>query len=46
MADLMEQFSQEFGLPVIDGVSADITFAEALVNNRLRTSKIGAYSVN
>lgn len=44
MADLMAQLSDEFGLPVIDGVAAGVTFAEALVNNRLRTSKIGAYS--
>ena len=46
MADLMAQLSEEFGLPVIDGVSAGVTFAEALVNNSLRTSKIGAYSKN
>ena len=46
MADLMAQLSEEFGLPVIDGVSAGVTFAEALVNNSLRTSKIGAYSNN
>ena len=46
MADLMAQFSEEFGLPVIEGVSAGVTFAEALVNNSLRTSKIGAYSNN
>lgn len=44
MADLMAQLSEEFGLPVIDGVAAGVTFAEALVNNRLGTSKIGAYS--
>ena len=44
MADLMAQLSQEFGLPVIDGVSAAVTFAEALVNNGIRTSKKGAYS--
>jgi allantoin racemase len=44
MADLMEQLSDEFGLPVIDGVAAGVTFAEALVSNMLRTSKIGAYS--
>lgn len=44
MADLMAQLSEEFGLPVIDGVAAGVTFAEALVNNRLTTSKIGAYS--
>ena len=46
MADLMAQLSQEFGLPVIDGVSAGVTFAEALVNNGMRTSKKGAYSAN
>jgi len=46
MADLMAQLSEEFGLPVIDGVSASVAFAEALVNNRLSTSKIGAYSYN
>ncbi|WP_377189653.1 aspartate/glutamate racemase family protein [Ruegeria meonggei] len=44
MADLMAQLSEEFGLPVIDGVAAGITFAEALVSNKLSTSKIGAYS--
>ncbi|MGJ8546868.1 MAG: aspartate/glutamate racemase family protein [Sulfitobacter sp.] len=44
MADLMTQLSHEFGLPVIDGVAAAVSFAEALVNNRLTTSKIGAYS--
>lgn len=44
MADLMAQLSAEFGLPVIDGVAAGVTFAEALVNNHLSTSKIGAYS--
>lgn len=46
MADLMAQLSAEFGLPVIDGVAAGVTFAEALVNNGLKTSKIGAYSVD
>jgi len=44
MTDLMADLSEEFGLPVIDGISAGITFAEALVNNGLKTSKIGAYS--
>ena len=44
MTDLMSDLSEEFGLPVIDGISAGITFAEALVNNGLKTSKIGAYS--
>jgi allantoin racemase len=46
MADLMAQLSEEFGLPVIDGVTAGVTFAEALVNNKLSTSKSGAYSSN
>ncbi len=46
MADLMTQLSEEFGLPVIDGVAAGVTFAEALVNNKLSTSKIGAYSTD
>lgn len=44
MADLMAKLSEEFGLPVIDGVSAGVTFAEALVTNKMSTSKIGAYS--
>ncbi len=44
MADLMAQLSAEFGLPVIDGVAAGVTFAEALVSTKLGTSKIGAYS--
>lgn len=45
MADLMAELSNEFGLPVIDGVAASIVFAEALVNCGLNTSKIGAYSI-
>lgn len=44
MADLMVSLSDEFGLPVIDGVATGIAFAEALVNTGLKTSKIGAYS--
>ncbi|MGU9961683.1 MAG: aspartate/glutamate racemase family protein [Candidatus Puniceispirillales bacterium WSBS_2018_MAG_OTU23] len=44
MADLMADLAAEFGLPIIDGVAAGVTFAEALVNNKLSTSKIGAYS--
>ena len=44
MTDLMAQLSAEFGLPIIDGVTAGVTFAEALVNNGLKTSKIGAYA--
>lgn len=44
MADLMAELSDMFGLPVVDGVAAGVTFAEALVRTKLRTSKIGAYS--
>jgi len=44
MADLMEQLSDEFGLPVIDGVAVGVALAEALANTGLVTSKIGAYS--
>lgn len=44
MADLAAQLSDEFGLPVIDGVVAGITLAESLVNSGLKTSRIGAYS--
>jgi len=42
----MTQLSEEFGLPIIDGVAAGVTFAEALVNNSLKTSKVGAYSAD
>lgn len=45
MTDLMNSLSQEFGLPVIDGVGSGIAMAEALVNAGLKTSKIGAYSI-
>ena len=44
MADLMERLSEEFGLPVIDGVACGVAIAEALVNAGLRTSKANAYS--
>lgn len=44
MANLMAQLNDEFGLPVIDGVAAGVSFAEALVNNQQITSKIGAYA--
>lgn len=44
MADLTEWLSAECGIPVIDGVTAATTFAEALVRAGLRTSKIGAYA--
>ncbi len=44
MADLMARLSDEFGLPVIDGVACGVGLAQALVQTGLRTSKIGAYS--
>jgi len=44
MADLMQQFSGEFGIPVIDGVSCAVGMAEALVAAGLSTSKRGAYA--
>jgi len=44
MADLMQQLSLEFGVPVIDGISCAVTMAEALVATGLSTSKAGAYA--
>lgn len=44
MADLAKTLEAEFGLPVIDGVSAAVKQAEALVALGLRTSKVGAYA--
>jgi allantoin racemase len=46
MADLMQELSEEFGCPVIDGVTVAVGFAEALVSCHLKTSKRGAYSVD
>ena len=44
MADLMESLSAEFKLPIIDGITAAVTFVEALVIAGLKTSKIGGYA--
>lgn len=44
MADLMQALSDEFGIPVIDGVACAVGLAEGLVSAGLRTSKIGAYA--
>ena len=44
MADLAKRLEQEFALPVVDGVSAAVKHAEALVGLGLRTSKRGAYA--
>ena len=44
MADLTRQLSDEFGVPVVDGVAAAVKQAEALVALGLRTAKGGAYA--
>ena len=44
MADLAHTLSQEFGLPVIDGVGAAVKQAESLIAQGLCTSKRGAYA--
>lgn len=44
MADLADTMSERFGVPVIDGVRAAVTLAEALVRMKLTTSKTGAYA--
>lgn len=44
MADLAHALQMEYGVPVIDGVSAAVKQAEALVAQRLTTSKRGSYA--
>lgn len=44
MTDLMAHLSQEFGLPVVDGVACAVTFAEAMVRAGLKTSKICTFA--
>jgi allantoin racemase len=44
MTDLMSRLSDEFHLPVIDGVTCGVTMAEALVSSGLRTSKKRTYA--
>ena len=43
MADLAQHLTRQFGLPVIDGVSAAVKMVEGLVSQGLRTSKTGGY---
>lgn len=43
MADLAHALQQQYGVPVIDGVSAAVKQAEALVAQCLTTSKRGSY---
>ncbi len=45
MADLCERLSETLGVPVIDGVVAATSLAEALVRAKLRTSKLGDYAL-
>jgi len=44
MADMARELQAEYGVPVIDGVSAAVRQAEALVALGLMTSKRGAYA--
>ena len=44
MTDLMASFSEEFGVPIVDGVTCGVTMAEALVACRLVTSKVWTYA--
>jgi allantoin racemase len=44
MADLAASLSDEFGVPVVDGVAAAVTLAEGLAAIRLKTSKRGPYA--
>ncbi|WP_284759721.1 aspartate/glutamate racemase family protein [Agrobacterium sp. fls2-241-TYG-188a] len=44
MADLASRLSEEFGVPVIDGVSAAVKHVEGLVTLGLKTAKQGAYA--
>ncbi|MET4128595.1 aspartate/glutamate racemase family protein [Roseovarius sp. MBR-6] len=44
MADLMQDLSAEFTIPVIDGIACAVGMAEALVSAGLATSKRGAYA--
>ncbi|MBE0553776.1 MAG: aspartate/glutamate racemase family protein [Rhodobacteraceae bacterium] len=44
MSELCERLSERTGMPVIDGVSAAVKLAEALIGGGYRTSKVGAYN--
>lgn len=45
MAELCEQLTEETGVLVVDGVTAAVTLAQALVASGYRTSKLGAYAL-
>ena len=44
MADLADQLSQRFGVPVLDGVVCAVALAESLAHLKLRTSKRCTYA--
>ena len=44
MTDLADLLSQEFGVPVVDGVVCAVTFVEALIAAGFKTSKRGGYA--
>jgi allantoin racemase len=44
MADLAASFAERFAVPVVEGVSAAVKLAEALVGLRLATSKAGGWA--
>ena len=44
MADLAQQLSMEFGVPVIDGVGAAVKIVESLAALGIKTSKSGGYA--
>ena len=44
MADLAAELAAVHGLPVIDGVAAAVTLAEALMRLGLKTSRLGPYA--
>ena len=46
MADLMEQLSDEFAVPVIDGVVSAVGLVEGLVAAGLKTSKFKSYKTS
>lgn len=45
MADLVEELQRRTGIPVIDGVTAAVKLAEAMVGGGFSTSKVGTYAL-
>lgn len=45
MAEMCEQLTAETGILAIDGVTAAVTLAGALIASGCRTSKLGAYAL-